>query len=247
MQLLRGSGKTAVLVERIINKIINQKIDIDKLLVVTFTNAAATEMRERVLDAIYKKLNEEKENTNLQRQILLLNKSHISTIHSFCLEVIRNNFYKTNLSPNFRLADTAEIELLKMEVLEEVFEKFYEDKNKEFINLVNIYGGYRDDEKLKEIILKIYKFIQSTPFPEDWLQNQTDKFNLKDKLDEDFSTTKWGQILISKAKEELQNAINTLKNAEDKLKKDQMLKNYLAIIRTRYKFFRAHFKIRKMG
>lgn len=211
---------------------------------VTFTNAAATEMRERVLDAIYKKLDEEKENQNLQRQILLLNKSHISTIHSFCLDVIRNNFYKTNLSPNFRLADTAEIELLKMEVLEETFEKFYEERNKDFINLLNIYGGYRDDEKLKEIILKIYKFIQSTPFPEDWLENQTEKFNLKEKLDEDFSTTSWGQILIKKAKEELQNAINTLKNSENKLKKDEMLKNYLGIIRARYKFFRTNFKVR---
>lgn len=211
---------------------------------VTFTNAAATEMRERVLDAIYKKLDEEKENQNLQRQILLLNKSHISTIHSFCLDVIRNNFYKTNLSPNFRLADTAEIELLKMEVLEETFEKFYEERNKDFINLLNIYGGYRDDEKLKEIILKIYKFIQSTPFPEDWLENQTEKFNLKEKLDEDFSTTSWGQILIKKAKEELQNAINTLKNAENKLKKDEMLKKYLGIIRARYKIFRTNFKVR---
>lgn len=211
---------------------------------VTFTNAAATEMRERVLDAIYKKLDEEKENQNLQRQILLLNKSQISTIHSFCLDVIRNNFYKTNLSPNFRLADTAEIELLKMEVLEETFEKFYEERNKDFINLLNIYGGYRDDEKLKEIILKIYKFIQSTPFPEDWLENQTEKFNLKEKLDEDFSTTNWGQILIKKAKEELQNAINTLKNSENKLKKDEMLKNYLGIIRARYKFFRTNFKVR---
>ena len=89
-----GSGKTAVLVERIVNKITKENIDIDKLLVVTFTNAAATEMRERVLDAIYKKIDKEPDNVNLRRQIILLNKSNISTIHAFCLEVIKNNFYK---------------------------------------------------------------------------------------------------------------------------------------------------------
>ena len=123
-----GSGKTAVLVERIINKITNENIDVDKLLVVTFTNAAATEMRERILDAIYSKLEKNPNDLRLQRQIVLLNKSHISTIHAFCLEVIKNNFYKTNISPNFRLANTPEIELLRMEVLEDVFNDLYEKK-----------------------------------------------------------------------------------------------------------------------
>ena len=165
-----GSGKTAVLVERIINKITNENIDVDKLLVVTFTNAAASEMRERVLEAIYKKLEERPDDLNLQKQIVLLNKSHISTIHSFCLDIIKNNFYKTNISPNFKLANTPEIELLRMETLEEVFENLYEEKDKNFIKLVNTYCGYRDDDKLKEIILKIYKYIQSMPYPEEWLK-----------------------------------------------------------------------------
>ena len=93
-QLLQEAGKTAVLVERIINKAINENIDIDKLLVVTFTNAAASEMRERVLDAIYKKLDEDPENENLQRQITLLNMASICTIDSFCLDVVKNNFYE---------------------------------------------------------------------------------------------------------------------------------------------------------
>ena len=96
-----GSGKTAVLVERIINKILNEKIDIDKILVVTFTNAAASEMRERVLNAIYKKIEEEPENELLQRQITLLNKASICTIDSFCLDVVRNNFFEIDISPNF--------------------------------------------------------------------------------------------------------------------------------------------------
>ena len=122
-----GSGKTAVLVERIINKIINENIDIDKLLVVTFTNAAASEMRERVLNAIYKKIDEEPENEKLQKQIILLNRASICTIDSFCLDVVKNNFYELeNMSPNFRIADTTEIELLKEEVLEDLFEEKYE-------------------------------------------------------------------------------------------------------------------------
>ena len=224
-----GSGKTAVLVERIINKITNENIDIDKLLVVTFTNAAATEMRERILEAIYKKIEKEPENTNLQRQILLLNKASISTIHAFCLDVIKNNFYQTDISPNFRLANTPEIELLKMEIIEEIFDKLYEEKNQEFVNLVNIYGGYRDDEDLKDVILKIYKFIQSTPFPEEWLEDQVEKFNIKDS--EDFANTSWGSLLIENLKEEVSASINKLKNLNTKLKRENDLeKFYLCIL-----------------
>ena len=119
-----------MLVERIIHKMIDEKIDIDKMLVVTFTNAAASEMRERILDAIYKKLEENPENDNLHRQITLLNKASICTIHSFCLEVIRNHFYEIDISANFRIGDTAEVELLKYEVIEELFEQKYESQDK---------------------------------------------------------------------------------------------------------------------
>ena len=164
-----GSGKTAVLVERIIQKILNDGVDIDKLLVVTFTNAAASEMRERVLEAIYKKLDEEPENENLQKQIILLGKSNICTIHSFCLDVIKNNFFEIDLSANFRIASEEEIELLKQEVIEDVFERLYEEQDEEFEKLVNTYTEYRGDEALKEIALNIYKFMQSSPFPNEWL------------------------------------------------------------------------------
>ena len=129
LQQLLEAGKTAVLVEIIIQKIIKDGVDIDKLLVVTFTNAAASEMRERVLDAIYKKLDEDPENKNLQKQISLLCKSNICTIHSFCLDVIKNNFFEINISPNFRIGSEEEITLLKQEVLEDLFEKKYEEEN----------------------------------------------------------------------------------------------------------------------
>ena len=200
-----GSGKTAVLVERIINKVINEKIDIDKILVVTFTNAAASEMRERILDAIYKRLEDEPENAHLQRQINLLNKASISTIHAFCLDVIRNNFFEIDTSANFRVGDTTEIELIKQEILEDLFEEKYEEEESEFLNLIEMYTNYRSDDKLKEMVLDIYKFIQSTPFPEKWLKNAVEKFNYS--TDVDFAKTDWGKIILKELFSQIEECI----------------------------------------
>ena len=228
-----GSGKTAVLVERIINKIVNEKIDIDKLLVVTFTNAAAAEMRERILDAIYKKIDEtdvELEQDNLRKQITLLNKASICTIDSFCLDVIRNNFYEIDISPNFRIADSAEIDLLKQEVLEELFEEKYETQNKDFEKLIKTYTSYRDDMPLKELVLKIYTYIESSPFPEKWINDQVEKFNIKD-IKKDFSQTIWGKILLDDLKEELIDNINTLKAEETRLSIQNDLEKYYQVFR----------------
>ena len=132
-----GSGKTAVLVERIINKIINKKIDIDKILVVTFTNLAAAQMRERILDAIYKRIEENPENTHLQRQITLLPKANICTIDSFCLDLVKNNFFELDISPNFRIADEIELKIQRQETLEEMFEDKYEKHEEDFLKLIN--------------------------------------------------------------------------------------------------------------
>ncbi len=230
-----GSGKTAVLVERIINKIINENIDIDKLLVVTFTNAAASEMRERVLNAIYEKLENDSENQNLQRQITLLNKASICTIDSFCLDVVRNHFYELdNVSPNFRIGDTTEIELLKQEIIEEIFEKKYEEEDKDFNTLINTYTSYRDDTPLKEIILKIYNYIQSNPFPEKWLNEKIEMFNLEGKKEEysDFSNTVWGEELLKEVEEELIDDITALQDIEDSLSFDPELNKFWQTIRS---------------
>ena len=201
-----GSGKTAVLVERIINKIINENIDIDKLLVVTFTNAAASEMRERVLNAIYKKIDENCENEKLQRQVTLLNKASICTIDSFCLDVVRNNFFEIDIAPNFRIGDTTEIEILKQDVLEDLFEEKYEAEDEDFTKLLNTYTSYKDDTPLKELILKIYTYIQSNPFPEKWLNEKIEMFNLSDKLEENFADTIWGKLLLKQVKEIVEDA-----------------------------------------
>lgn len=208
----RGSGKTAVLVERIINKVINDNIDIDRILVVTFTNAAASEMRERILDAIYKKLEDEPESANLQRQITLLNKASICTIHSFCLDVIRNNFYEIDTSANFRIGDTAEVELLKNEAIDEIFEQKYMDQDEGFIKLIETYTDYRGDEKLQNIILGIYKYIQSAPFPEKWLKEKVAQFDLSEDID--FATTTWGKIILDHTRDEVNSMVTVLESTK---------------------------------
>ena len=212
-----GSGKTTVLVERIIRKIIDENIDIDKILVVTFTNAAASEMRERILNALYKEIDNDPLNTRLRKQIVLLSKASICTIDSFCLDVIRNNFFEIGIQGNFRIADNTELELLKQESLEDTFEELYISNDDRFYKLVNLYAGYKDDEDLKTIILKIYDYIQSSPFPEKWLEEKikdykTDNIN-------DFSETIWGKILLNNFKDEILNSINILKNCKYKLSK----------------------------
>lgn len=222
-----GSGKTAVLVERIINKVINEKIDIDRILVVTFTSAAASEIRERILEAIYKKLEENPEDTNLQKQINLINKANISTIHSFCLDVIRNNFYELYISSNFRVADTTEIELMKYEVLDELFEEKYLSNDKDFEDLINIYTGYRGDEGLQNLVLNIYKFIQSSPFPEKWLN---DKVNLFKNTNQDFAQTIWGKTILENIEEELTEGIMQLQNILKDMKKIDELSKFTKII-----------------
>ena len=226
-----GSGKTAVLVERIIKKVLEDGIDIDKLLVVTFTNAAAAEMRERVLDAIYKKLDDNPNSEKLLRQITLLNKASICTIDSFCLDVVRNNFYELeNLSPNFRIADTTEIELLKQEVIEDLFERKYEEENEDFTKLIHTYTSYKDDTPLKDLILKIYNYIQSNPFPEKWLREKIEMFNIGEDLDKDFSDTVWGKVLLEEIKEDLTDGITSLESARKLLYDNKDLEGYLKII-----------------
>jgi len=200
-----GSGKTAVLVERIINIITDKDdpVDIDRLLVVTFTNAAAAEMRERIGEAISRKLEEEPRNSHLQKQLTLLYRASISTIHSFCLNVIRSHFHLLDLEPTFRIADEDEILLIKTDVMEELFEDFYEREDKDFFALVESYGGKKEDTKLVEMLLRIYDFIQSNPWPKQWIKEKVESFNL-DNID--FKKSTWVKIIkeqISQSSKEL--------------------------------------------
>lgn len=169
-----GSGKTAVLVERMINKVISKEnpINVDELLVVTFTNASAAEMRNRISEALEKAINQDPTSTHLRKQSSLLNKASISTIHSFCLEVIRKYYYVIDIDPGFRIADSTEAQLLRDEVLDELFEEEYgKPNNEDFFRLVDSFTNDRSDVALMDIIRELYDFARSNPSPENYLQD----------------------------------------------------------------------------
>lgn len=170
-----GSGKTYTLVERIITNIVDGTYNIDELLVLTFTNAAAAEMRERIEKRITARL---KTDPTLERQLALLPNASISTIHVFCLSLIRQHFAALDMDPGFRVANEQEIELVRRQVMEELFEERYEAQDGPFLQFVAQYGSDRGDEKLHEMILQLYDFSRSQPEPEAWLEKQPEMFNV---------------------------------------------------------------------
>lgn len=186
-----GSGKTAVLVERIIRMITEgeKPFDVDRLLIVTFTNAAAVEMRERIGAAIEKKAEEEPQNTHLQRQLTLLHSANISTIHSFCLYVIRNYFNELDLDPDFRMGDEGELKLMRQDVMQELLEEAYAAGEQEFLDFVEAYAYGKADSGIAEMIEKLYHFSMSYPWPEEWLDANC-------RLD-DVEHSQWMQYLLS--------------------------------------------------
>ncbi len=157
-----GSGKTAVMVERIVSRIISGAVDIDKILVVTFTNAAASELKSRLMNKIMDSLENAQNSDRLNRQLVLINTASICTIDSFCLDILRNNFYKLGLDPDIKVGDTAELEIIKTDVLNKVFEEYYKSNDKVFLDLVNSYTQ-KNDKELIGIIEKIYNFTNSLP------------------------------------------------------------------------------------
>ena len=173
-----GSGKTAVLIERIVGLIINDEIPIDTFLIVTYTNAAAGEMRERLLKKITEKLEEMPDNAFLKDQISRLGTAQISTIHSFCITVVRTYFYKLSLDPTFKMGDTYDLELLREEAINDVFEKAYFLGEPDFIELVESYSGNRGDSELRSMVLKVYDFILSKPDPFGWLSSVIERYDV---------------------------------------------------------------------
>ena len=166
-----GSGKTAVLVERIITMLTRKEnpVDVDRLLIVTFTEAAAAEMKERIRQAIEDQAEKRPEDANLNRQATLIHSAQITTIHSFCLSVIREHFHTIDLDPAFRIGEEGELKLLRGDVMQEMLEQYYEEADPEFLNLVESYGGSRDDKKIEELIERLYEFSRSYPEPDRWL------------------------------------------------------------------------------
>ena len=176
-----GSGKTAVLVERVIRRIIEEKQDIRRLLVVTFTKAAATEMRQRIGAAIAKELEQDPNNLHLQEQMALLAWADIKTIHAFCLQVIKDYYHLLKIDPAVRTADPAEVTLLQKEVLEELFEELYaEEENDWFLQLLEAVTTSTKDDKLKELVLAACEYAQGAPDPAKKLEEAAERFHLEE-------------------------------------------------------------------
>lgn len=211
-----GSGKTAVLVERIV-KIITDKnhpVDIDHLLIVTFTNAAAAEMRERIGNAIEKALDEQPGDEHLLRQLTLIHNAQITTIDSFCLYVVRNHFHEIDLEPNFRIGDEGELKLLREDVLGKVLEQNYEEPSEAFSDFVEGYASGRTDAALNEMILQLYEFSRSYPWPEKWLDSFVGAYRIETR--EELDRAEWLAPLT-------ENICFVLKDCE------QLLKQALAV------------------
>lgn len=179
-----GSGKTAVLVERIVRLVSDERqpVDVDRLLVSTFTKAAADEMRHRIRAALEKALAAAPSSAHLRRQLALVHRASIMTLHSFCMEVIRRNFHRTPLDPGFRIANETEAELLRQDALEALFERLYGECGPDdpFWELLDCYGGERSDDRLFALVLRLYDFSRSHPFPGQWLREAAGAFALDD-------------------------------------------------------------------
>ena len=176
-----GSGKTAVLVERII-KMVEAGLDVDHLLVVTFTKAAAGQMKEKITEAIQKKLVKDPENAHLQRQETLIHNAQITTIDSFCQYIIRNNFNTIGLDPSFRVADEGELKIIMEDAMAELMEDEYaaakEAPESDFVKCVEYFCPGRNDKKIEEYINQLFKNSMSMPWPLDWIRERADDYSV---------------------------------------------------------------------
>lgn len=218
-----GSGKTAVLVERIIRKISNEEngFSVDRLLVATFTKAAASEMRQRIREALERKLEEQEgaeeggaaDNDYLRRQLALLGRASITTLHSFCLEVIRRYYQQIPIDPGFRILNEHEAEMMRQELLEELLEEKYGEVSEDgedgiFVKLADWFSGERTDDAVHALVQRLHDFARSHPWPAQWLRDTAADFSLPDT--EALSRTAWVQSILAEAKLTLDGAASQL-------------------------------------
>ena len=193
-----GSGKTAVLVQRVIERLTSddpQKYcDADRLLIVTFTRAAAAEMKERITTELQKKLEQNPWDTRMRRQMILIKKAQICTIDSFCSKLVRDHFYKLDISPDFRIADDAELKILREECINEVLERNYAEGDDDFFELVEQLIGDKNDNELSELIKRLDFYIGSFPFPEDMMHLLESSYSSTDP-----TNTIWGKSTMEYA------------------------------------------------
>ena len=203
-----GSGKTAVLVERIISMVTDpvHPVDIDRLLIVTFTRAAAGEMRERIRLAIEKKLAEDEDNEHLQRQSTLLHHAQITTIDSFCSYVVKNYFHLIDLDPSYRMAEEGELRLMQGDVAAQVLDDAYSRKEPEFLQFVECFSTGKTDEGIEDMIKRLYAFSVSYPYPEEWLLSCKEAYSISSA--EELEQAGWMQMIKEDIRKSLQEAMN---------------------------------------
>ena len=208
-----GSGKTAVLVERILSKICDPKkpVDIDRLLIMTFTRAAAGEMKERISAAIDQKLYDNPDNEHLQRQVSLIHNAQITTIDGFCAYIIRNYFHMIDLDPGYRTAEEGELKLLREDVMKEVLEEAYAQKDEKFLNLVECYANGKTDDEIRDMIYKLYDASMSHPFPEEWIEECQRVYQVDNVIE--LRNTKWMTLLWNAALESISEIEELLERA----------------------------------
>ncbi|NPV52768.1 MAG: UvrD-helicase domain-containing protein [Firmicutes bacterium] len=222
-----GSGKTSVLVERVIRQITEgldggNPVDVDRLLVVTFTDSAAAEMRQRVGEALLKLADIDPGNERVRRQLMLLNKAQISTMHSFCLSVLRQNFHRAGLDPGFRVMDEDESSLMLLEAVSQVFEEGYqlatggakdgmEGLAAGLAALADRFGGDRGDEPLQDIVLSLYRFSRSQVAPGEWLRSAAAAFDVPPGAGP--GDLSWARVVLEDARMKLEGATARLARA----------------------------------
>ena len=196
-----GSGKTSVLVERIVGMVTDETkpIDVDKLLIVTFTKAAAAEMRTRLYKRLLQAAEEHPDNKHIRRQLTLIGQAHVQTIDSFCSYVLRNYFHTINLDPGFRTGDEGELALLERDVLEDLMEQKYEEASPEFIHMMEYFVTEKMDNAFLDTILKIYKFSQSSPNPDKWLDACVAPYRIK--TAEELNAADWNRNFLQICKQ----------------------------------------------
>ena len=198
-----GSGKTRILVERLLNRVEEEHLDLDHFLVITYTKAAAAELRGKIMDELNARLAEKPEDPLLRRQKMVIYRAQISTIHSFCTAFLREEGYRIDLNGDFRVGDESECKLLKDRVLERILEERYQNLQDDsvFAMLVDVLAAGRDDQKLSGIVLDIHSRVQSHPAPAKWLKEQSERFDLS--RVKDVSDTVWGRLLMEDARRQV--------------------------------------------
>jgi len=217
-----GSGKTAVLVERVIRRLMdkNKPCSADRLLIVTFTRAATQQMRERIFEAISEKLRENPDDTHLKRQLVMLPFANISTIDSFCNEIVRENFHSIELTPDYKLLEGAQLKLVEADAMSRTLDELYKENSEEFSELLNILANGTDDSDLSNLVLRLYRYSSAFARPDVWLRSLADEY----RSDKPLAKSAWGKIIVNQVSETIDFCIQITKKMRICLGDDDTVK-----------------------